>query len=238
MLHFEEAGAGRTKMMIGLYLLLNLAVLWMVARACAASGWRLVPMLFLAGFVVGSANSLIEALFFHVLGPTEVGAAALPAAIVFAILSPLAVLSAGRWRKGAETVDEGGFTPMKLLGCVAAYELLYWTAGTLVYPYIEHFYATRALPPGYAVAAVQVVRALIFVGAVYPLLKTGLRGAPLVLALVYSVIGGVAPLLPDNPYMPADIRFYHGIELTLSNFVFGLVVGHLFGWRRRVPAQA
>ena len=77
-------------------------------------------------------------------------------------------------------------------------------------------------------AAVQIPRSLIFVGAVYPLLKSGLRGAPLVLALVYGVIGGGAPLLPDNPYMPADIRFYHAVETSLSNVIFGFVVGLLF----------
>lgn len=226
-------------MMIGLYLLLNLAVLWIVARAASASGARLMAMLFLAGFVVGSANSLVEAVFFHVLGPKEVVTAAVAAGILFAILSPLAVLLAGRWRNGAARTEGGGFTPLTLLGVVAAYELLYWSAGTLVFPYIEHFYATRALPPGYAVAAMQVLRSLIFVGAVYPLLKSGLRAAPLVLALVYSVIGGIAPLLPDNPYMPPDVRFYHGIEVTVSNFIFGLVVGILFGWRpRSAAAQA
>ena len=223
-------------MMIGLYLLLNLAVLWLVARAASVSGWRLVAMLFLVGFVVGSANSLIEAVVFHVRGPKEGGTAALAAGIVFAILSPRAVLIAGRWRSGAARFEGGGFTPLTLLAVVAAYELLYWSAGTLVFPYIEHFYATRALPPDYAVAGVQVVRSLIFVGAVYPLLKSGLRAAPLVLALVYSVIGGIAPLLPDNPYMPPDIRFYHGIEVTVSNFIFGLAVGFLFGWRPRVVA--
>lgn len=55
----------------------------------------------------------------------------------------------------------------------------------------------------------QVAQSLIFVGAVYPLLRSGLRGSPLILALVYANIGGVAPLIPDNPYMPPDIRFYH-----------------------------
>jgi hypothetical protein len=59
-----------------------------------------------------------------------------------------------------------------------------------------------------------------------------------VLALVYSVIAGIAPLLPDNPYMPPDVRFYHGIEVSVSNFIFGLVVGYLFSWRRPAPAQA
>jgi hypothetical protein len=121
---------------------------------------------------------------------------------------------------------------------VVAYELLYWGAGTLVYPYIADFYASRSLPPTAAVAAVQVVRSVIFAGAVYPLLKSGLRGAPLVLALIYGIIGGLAPLLPDNPYMPANIRFYHAIETTSSNFIFGLVVGFLFAWRRPVAVQA
>lgn len=227
-------------MMIGLYLVLNLAVLWIVARASSASGWRLILMLFLLGFVAGSANNLVEALFFGVMPTRAIGAAAVPAAIIFAILSPVAVLLSGRWRTaGSAPPVEGGFTPLTLLGVVIAYELLYWGAGTLVYPYIANFYATRSLPPVHLVAAVQIVRSLIFVGAAYPLLKSGLRGAPLVLALVYSVIGGVAPLLPDNPYMPADIRFYHAIETSTSNFLFGLVVGFLFTRRRpAVPVQA
>lgn len=219
--------------MIGLYLLLNLIVLWIAARASGASGWRLVLMLFLLGFVVGSANSLVEAVVFGVLQPRQIVSAAVPPAIVFAILSPVAVLLAGRWtRAGQPAPEAGGFTPLTLLGAVVAYEILYWTAGTLVWPYIADFYATRTVPPVYAVAALQVVRSLIFVGVAYPLTKSGLRGAPLVLALVYSVIGGVAPLLPDNPYMPPDIRFYHGVETSTSNFLFGLVVGYLSTRRR------
>jgi hypothetical protein len=227
-------------MMIGLYLLLNFLVLWVVARTSSARGWRLILMLFLLGFVVGSANNLIEAMFFGVLPPREVAAAAVPAAIIFVILALVAVLIAGRWKSaGVAVPDAGGFTPLTLLAVVIAYELLYWTAGILVYPYIADFYATRTIPPAYLVAAVQIPRSLIFVGAVYPLLKSGLRGAPLVLALVYGVIGGVAPLLPDNPYMPSDIRFYHAIETSLSNFIFGLAVGYLFTrGRPAVPVQA
>src|SRR5438045_9170207 len=100
-------------MMIGLYLLLNFAVLWIVARAAAAGGWRLMVMLFGLGFIVGSANDLIEAVAFGVLSPRQVMAAALPPAIVFAILSPGAVFLSGRWRTGdvpARQTD--GFTPL------------------------------------------------------------------------------------------------------------------------------
>ena len=226
-------------MMIGLYLLFNFAVLWFVARASSASGWPLVLMLFSLGFVVGSANSLIEAVVFGVLSPREVAQVAIAAAIVFAVLSPLAVLLAGRWRGSREPpVEQGGFTPLTLAGAVLAYEILYWSAGALVWPYIAHFYTMKSVPPVYAVASLQVVRSLIFVGIAYPLLKSGLRGAPLVLALVYGVIGGVAPLLPDNPFMPPDIRFYHAIETSCSNFLFGLIVGLLFSYRPRKRLQA
>jgi hypothetical protein len=59
------------------------------------------------------------------------------------------------------------------------------------------------------------------------------------MGLVYGVVGGIAPLLPDNPYMPADIRFYHGIETSVSNFLFGLIVGYLFTRARPLrPAHA
>ena len=225
-------------MMIGLYLLLNFAVLWLVARSSTATGWVLTAMLLLLGFVVGSANNLLEAVVYGVLSLRQALAAAVPAAIVFAILSPLAVLLAGRWKYGSEA-ESAGLTPMKLLIVVAAYEVLYWTAGTLVYPYIAHFYATKTIPPVYEVASLQIVRSLIFFAAGYPLLKGGLRSAPLVMGLVYGVVGGIAPLLPDNPYMPPDIRFYHGIETSVSNFLFGLIVGYLFTRARPLrPAHA
>lgn len=224
-------------MLLGAYLLLNFAVMWIVARESVATGWRLAAMLFVLGFVVGSLNSLIEALFFHILGPGDLAPAAIATGIVFALLSCLAMLSAGRWRTGAQPPLPGRFTPLSLAGVVVAYEVLYWTAGTLVFPYVSHFYAGRSLPHGYEVAAMQVVRSLIFASAAYPLLRTGLRSAPLMLALVFSIIGGAAPLLIDNPYLPPDIRFYHGIETTSSNFLFGLAVGFLFNRGRRRAAQ-
>ena len=127
------APGGMHLMMIGLYLRLNLAVLWIVARSSAESGWRLTLMLFVLGFVTGSLNSLIEALFFQVLTFRELVAAALAAAVIFAILSPLAVLFAVRWRVAAEApMEYGGFTPLTLLAAVLSYEMLYWTAGLMV----------------------------------------------------------------------------------------------------------
>ncbi|MCH8615856.1 hypothetical protein LZ016_07055 [Sphingomonas sp. SM33] len=225
-------------MAIGLYLLLNLAVLVIVARASSARGWRLVGMLFLLGIVAGSANNLLEAVAFGVMTVPDVATAAIPALIIFAILAPLAVTLAGRWKRSNEALaEEVRVTLPIVLAVIGAYEILYWSAGTLVFPYIADFYATRRIPPAGLVASLQIVRSLIFVGAAWPLLKSGLKSAPLVLALVYGIIAGVAPLLPDNPYMPPDIRFYHAIETSVSNALFGLIVGWLFTRRPRL-AQA
>ena len=221
-------------MLILLCLLLNFAVLWFVARCAATTGWRLMLMLLLFGFVVGSANNLLEAVVYGVLSLRQAAVAAIPAGIVFTILSPAAVLVAGRSQSAPPADRADGITPLNLLVVIAAYELLYWTAGTLVYPYIAHFYATKTIPSVYEIAALQVVRSLIFFAAGYPLLRSGLRGAPLAMGLVYGVIGGIAPLLPDNPYMPSEIRFYHGIETSISNFLFGLVVGYVFTRSRTV----
>jgi hypothetical protein len=217
-------------MLLALYLLLNFVVLWIVARASRSRGLALVVMLFAAAFVVGSANNLLEAVVYGVLSLREAVSAAIPAAIIFAILSPAAVVLAGRFRAPNGREEEGQKLSLyAVLAVIAVYELLYWTAGTLVFPYIAHFYASKTIPPVYVVAGLQVVRSLVFLAAVYPLLRSGLRAAPIVLALIFSIIGGVAPLLPDNPYMPPDIRFYHGIETSLSNLLFGLFIGYVFG---------
>lgn len=225
-------------MMIGLYLLLNFIVLFVVARASAARGWRLALMLLVLGFVVGLANNLIEAVVFGVMSLRDAVGASASALPMFALLAVAAAFLAGRWR-GVEATDAPMlvFTPLRLLGVVVAYEALYWGAGTLVYPYIADFYATRRIPAFPLVAALQVVRSLIFAAAAYPFLKSGLRGAPWVLAITYGVLAGLAPLLPDNPYMPPEIRFYHAIETSVSNFLFGLVVGLLLT-RQRTAAQA
>jgi len=222
--------------MLGLYILLNFAVLVIVAWASAARGWRLALMLFVLGFVVGLANNLLEAIVFGVISTSEAMTSAVAAGPLFAVLAIVATFIARFRDKKHELPSEGGFTPLTLLGCVMAYEILYWTAGTLVFPYIADFYATRTLPPTYLVASLQIVRSLVFVAAAYPLLGTGLRAAPVVLALVYGIIAGIAPLLPDNPYMPSDIRFYHAIEVTVSNTLFGLIVGWLFNRRTSAPA--
>jgi hypothetical protein len=70
------------------------------------------------------------------------------------------------------------------------------------------------------------------------------REAALLTGLVFSVIGGVAPLLVPNPYMPASIRMVHLAEVGVSNLLYGALCGWVLagaaraGHASRVPAAA
>ena len=41
-------------------------------------------------------------------------------------------------------------------------------------------------------------------------------------------MGGVAPLLPDNPLIPPHVRFANTIGIGVSNFIYGVVLAFLF----------
>jgi hypothetical protein len=215
-------------MMILLYLALNLAVLAAAARLSRGPRWPLVLALLVLGFGIGMANNLIEGIVFGVIGPAEAGGAAAFGLVEFLVLAPLAVLIAGQWNAPPAPAAKLPLTPVRLGLVVLAYEALYFGAGTLVFPYVADFYATRNLPPFHLVAALQVARSLIFLAFAIPLLRRAPRHAPWLLAVAFAVIAGIAPLVVDNPYMPADIRFYHAIETSTSNFIFGFILGWLF----------
>ena len=133
-------------MMFAAYLLLNLAILTLLAWASPARGWRLALALTILGWVVGQANGLIEAVFFSVMDlKTGAGIAAFML-VQFAVLAGLAMLIAWRWTGGSAPAVSPRYTVLTLLGVVAGYELLYFGAGLLVFPFVQHFYAGKALP--------------------------------------------------------------------------------------------
>lgn len=212
-----------------LALMLALGMLVVLAVASPARKLRLFVALLLLVWIVAFVNAQIEAVAFGILSLGQALAVLAGAIVVCAVLAGLAVLIAGKWRHADEAPQVPlRLTPGRIAGVVLGYELLYWSAGMAVFPFIAHFYKPEMLPhPGF-VAALQVPRALVFLAAAWPWLRTGPRAAPLVLGLAFSILGGVAPLLPDNPYMPADVRLAHGVEVGVSNFLFGLWMGWLF----------
>ena len=214
-------------MNLALYFLLNLAVLTLAAWLSRGRRWPLFLALLAFGLGVGMVNSLIEAVAFAVMTPRDALAAVGGSVVIFALLAAAAVLLSGRGFRGSSATARPEITPARLALVVLAYELLYFGAGMLVYPYIADFYATRRIPPVGLIAGLAAFRALLFVAWTWPLLRLAPRHAPWLVGLGFAIIAGIAPLLPDNPYMPADIRFYHAIETGISNFLFGWILAWL-----------
>jgi len=214
-------------MNLAFYFLLNLAVLTLAAWLSEGRRWPLFLALLAFGLGVGMVNSLIEAVAFAVMTPRDALAAVGGSVVIFALLAAAAVLLSGRGFRGSSATARPEITPARLALVVLAYELLYFGAGMLVYPCVTDFYATRRLPPVGLLAGLAAFRALLFVIWTWPLLRLAPRHAPWLVGLGFAIIAGIAPLLPDNPYMPADIRFYHAIETGISNFLFGWILAWL-----------
>jgi hypothetical protein len=128
----------------------------------------------------------------------------------------------------------------RLAACALAYVVLYFTAGMLAYPYLRAFYEARPMPAPGLVLAVQPFRGLAFAGIVLLLVRqldVSRRTAALAAGMTMSVLGGVAPLLIPNPYLPDAIRYAHLPEVGVSNFLFGLLAGWLLASERTERAS-
>lgn len=131
----------------------------------------------------------------------------------------------------------------KFVLSAAAYLVLYFVAGSIVWPYIKEFYVTQAfVPKPLPVILLQLlIRGPIFV--VLCLLLVRMLGLPrlssaLVAGAVFTVVTGAAPLLMPNPYFPDSVRWAHFCEVTSSNFVFAAFVAWLWGQHQLVHSVA
>jgi hypothetical protein len=113
------------------------------------------------------------------------------------------------------------------------YALLYLVAGAIIFPYVKDFYATQQLPSLSTILKLQLlVRGPIFV--VVCLVLVRMLGLPrpsgaFAVGAIFAVLNGVAPLLIPNPVFPDTVRWVHMCEVTSSNFLFGTIVGWLWG---------
>lgn len=215
------------------YLIANFAALSVAAFASRVGGRRLMLALVVLGFAVGSLNIMIEAYAFGVTGPGQTVRSMATQLPVFLVLGPAAAWLSDRFgsRDGPPLAPR--ITSLRLLGVILAYMGLYMAAGLLAYPHVQAFYADKVMPSFDRLLLLQAVRALIFAVAALPLLRLSPRYGPVVLGLAFSVIGGIAPLLQDNPFMPPHIRSIHLVEVGISNFLFGVAVALLL---RPAPA--
>ena len=237
----------------GWQILAGFLVALVLAPVVLRAPWR-DSLLFglLAGiiFYVGHLSIFIDAVVFV---PSTL--AELPLGIVEGLLASLvtaallvAVIERGVFGEGPQVarplLTRRGWA-LRLAACAAIYVAAFFIVGGIMYQaFMAPFYNDPSLglvvPDAMElVLPLQFIRGLLFTIAMLPL-ALGLRvkrsTLALILAAVLFVIGGLAPLLIPNPHMPAQLRFYHSIEILLQNGSLGIAIALLLAPRRE-PAQ-
>ncbi len=228
----------------------HLASLWLLSNFLTAGalaipgvrsewrGLRLGAGLAAIPLFVGLADALDGAVFIPKSGiPWE--KVALLLAVTYVLVIPLWGFVFSR-REGAVhpayhpfSSNTMGQTIVKFVLSDVVYVFLYFLAGTIIFPHVREFYATQNLPSHAKIAVLQLlVRGPLFVVLCLLLLRM-LRlprsAGALATGVIFTVVSGVAPLIIPNPYLPDAVRWVHFCEVVSSNFVFGTVVGLLWG---------
>ncbi len=197
-----------------------------LAARLPSRGWRRAGVLFLV-FSGIPANNLLEAVFFSLDIPRSVlpllFANALCASLVLAVIVDRLVPAAAAVTLSAAPRRTPASWVARIAACDLGYIVAYMVAGMAVWPFVQEFYSSRPLPDIRAVLSMQVFRGLVFtaiVGLLVRRLVAGRMGAATLAAVTLSVLGGVAPLLLPNPFMPDTIRLPHMIETSVSNFLW------------------
>lgn len=206
-------------------------------------GWRLAVTIFVVLYGTMTVMPQIEsAIFISVLPPGFLPRLFLMGAIIAAILSPLAVLILGKWKKNSSRQPRGRLVMSMRewawkLGVIAVvYVGLYFTFGYYIawqIPEVRAYYGGTDLTSFFGhmqsvfgetlwLPAFQVLRAMMWTALALPvirLMKGAWWEAGLAVALLFSVV--MAQLLLPNPYMPEVVRMAHLVETASSNFTFG-----------------
>ena len=207
-----------------------LATAALVAAAAAVRdrGTRLFVALWVLAAGAGSINPLVEAVAFQVMPLVEAAKAMAGLGATAGMLAGLAVALSRALPTHPTPSGDPVVRPRNIAAVAACYTVLYVVAGMLVFPMIKEFYAGKELPTLPSLVALQLVRGALYALYALPWLKLGPAWPGLILGLIFAVLGGVAPLLADgNPYMPSYVRYWHMVEVGVSNFLFGLIAARL-----------
>ena len=186
-------------------------------------------------YVIGNFNILIEAFIFNVTDRTQTTNFLLMG-IPYALVGSFMMIGIfGQLKKEATSLRT--FLPRKALhwtGKILAanflYIFFYVGAGILLQtftPGFDVFYRDKIPPLADILITNMFFRGFVFVGIAI-LIDRSVTGMvltkALLVGLIFSIVGGIAPLIPPNEYMPDFIRVAHGFEVGISNFLYGICV--------------
>lgn len=218
--------------------ILIVVLLGLYASQSSLRGLHLALSVFFIYYIIGHFNLLIEAYIFNVTDRAETIKEMLQSMFAVVIFSPLFVLLLNKWEGSSESLDFKRRSVFSwiwrgALG-IFIYLIFYIGAGMILqatYPDLMAFYEGK-IPPPEVMILTQFPRGLLFVLVAVLILRTlklpQIKKA-LIIGLVFSIIGGIAPLISPSEFMPANIRMVHGIEVGISNFLYGMALAYLLG---------
>ncbi|MDH3649415.1 MAG: hypothetical protein OEQ53_07010 [Saprospiraceae bacterium] len=205
-------------------------------------GLKLSVSLFLIYFLIGNFNILIEALIFNVTDQAETIKEVFNGFCTILVFSPFFVYLLGKWKSiplQINSVPRSIFNWIwRIVVAYLLYLFVYLLAGFILqtaYPPLMTFYEDK-IPPVDLIFQTQILRALIFAGITILILKTTdlkIFIKAILIGVVFSILGGVAPLIPPNEFMPYYIRLGHFFEVGISNFIYGFLVAYLLSQKKQ-----
>ncbi len=202
------------------------------------NGIKLALSAFVIFYGIRYFNILNEALVFNVTDRRETINIMIKGFFVVLVVSPFFVYLLDKWTSKPKDLIFKNRSVLswiwRIIICDILYLFFYILAGLIlqkVYPEFMDFYKDK-IPPFSLIIYTQFFRGFVFIGVAILIHRT-LDISPikkvLLIGLIFSVFGGIAPLIPPNAYMPAYVRLGHGFEVGISNFLYGLVLGLILG---------
>ncbi len=226
-------------------LIISLLILqsrWYGLKLMLAAGWVFVGVQFILSAIEAAYYG--PAIGFPVFGAFEMVRGGF---VLTAIFVPLAVWILGKAQQ-PEHIESGrtlGFSALtwlwKLALLAVVYFLLYWGFGFYVAwqnPSLRALYnfgANEQVFNPVNMVLLQIFRSLVWAGLGVPVIKM-IRGNRLqvgvILGITFSLLMSIVLIMPYNPFMPdAGVRLSHFLEITGSNFLFGLAMTTIVLWQ-------
>jgi hypothetical protein len=207
---------------------------------------KLTLALWLIVFIIGTFNILIEAYIFNVTTGLQTlqgmwqgflsvtpGLLAIGLLLIKKTTPPLKLTRQKRSILGYS---------WRILAGNVLYFIFYASAGMVLqasYPELMDFYEGKIPHILLIVKTNLFFRGFVFVSIAILIAETSQLNkwkTGMLIGAFFSILGGIAPLLSPNELMPLNIRLAHGLEVGISNFLYGIVLG-LFFTRSEVKGE-
>jgi len=203
--------------------------LGLVAGNARVRGWHMVPLIFVAYFVIGAAMMQIETVYFNdsLKLPLDAIASMVGDAAIVGLLVAIAAALLF-WPKAEAAHPLPANLMLRVGAMVLIYEGLYFGAGGFIAwqsAAVRAFYCNGLHIAFWPLFAFQILRGTLW-ALIALFIVTRLRGSLLSRALVMAVLFfslTAVQLLYPTPFFPWSVRAAHLAEVGSSEFLYGLI---------------